>query len=45
MQTKLLGTSMGLNVTDQLLFRYFAFLRYWRKNRSTVEQYVAYLSS
>jgi hypothetical protein len=35
---KLLGIiSVGFDVTDQLLIRYFAFVRYWRKNE-TVHQ-------
>jgi hypothetical protein len=32
MCTKLLGIiSVGFDVTDQLLIRFFAFVRYWRK--------------
>jgi hypothetical protein len=29
----------------QLLIRYSVFIRYWRKNKSTVEQYIRYLWS
>jgi hypothetical protein len=40
---KLLGiTSEGFNVTDQLLIRFSAFARYWRKNGSTMRQYISY---
>jgi hypothetical protein len=36
---KLLGIiNVGFDVTDQLLIRYFAFVRYWRKNGSTMRQ-------
>jgi hypothetical protein len=35
---KLLGiTSVGVDVTDQLLIRFSAFIRYWRKNGSTMK--------
>jgi hypothetical protein len=38
MQVKLLGIiSIGFNVTNQLLIRFIAFVRYWRKNE-TVQQ-------
>jgi hypothetical protein len=31
---KLLGIiSVGFNITDQLLIRFSAFVRYWRKNK------------
>jgi hypothetical protein len=30
----------GFDVTDQLLIRSFAFVRYWRKNGSTMGQYI-----
>jgi hypothetical protein len=40
---KLLGIiSVGFNITDQLLTRFFAFIRYWRKNESTMKQYISY---
>jgi hypothetical protein len=40
---KLLGiTSVGFNVTDQLLIRFSAFVRYWRKNESTMNKYISY---
>jgi hypothetical protein len=43
MYMKLLGImSVGINVTDQLLIRFFAFVRYWRKNGSTMRQYSSY---
>jgi hypothetical protein len=39
---KLLGiTSGGLNIIDQLLIRYFVFIRYWRQNWSTMRQYIS----
>jgi hypothetical protein len=31
-------TSVGFDVTDQLLIRFSAFVRYWRKNGSTMRQ-------
>jgi hypothetical protein len=31
--------SVGFDVTDQLLIRSFAFVRYWKKNGSTMRQY------
>jgi hypothetical protein len=34
--------SVGLDITDQLLIRFSAFIRYWRKNDSTVRQYIGY---
>jgi hypothetical protein len=38
---KLLGIiNMGFDVPDQLLIGFSAFARYWRKNVSTVRQYV-----
>jgi hypothetical protein len=41
---KLLGiTSVGFDITDQLLIRFSAFVRYWRKNGSTVRQYISYV--
>jgi hypothetical protein len=33
---------MRFGVTDQLLIRYFAFVRYWRKIGSTKRQYIRY---
>jgi hypothetical protein len=40
---KLLGTNtIGLDETDQLLIRLSAFVRYWRKNVSTMRQYISY---
>jgi hypothetical protein len=45
MQMKILGIiSVDFNVTDQLLIKYFAFVRYWRKNKSTMGEYISYLS-
>jgi hypothetical protein len=36
---KLLGNiSVGFDVTDQLLIRFSAFIRYWRKNENTMNQ-------
>jgi hypothetical protein len=36
---KLLGiVSVGFDVTDQPLIRFSAFVRYWRKNGSTMRQ-------
>jgi hypothetical protein len=32
----------GFNVTDQLLVRFSAFVRYWRKNGSTMRQFISY---
>jgi hypothetical protein len=41
---KLLGIiSVGFDVTDQLLIKFFAFIIYWRKNGSTLRQYISYL--
>jgi hypothetical protein len=41
--TKLLGMiSVGFDVTDQLLIRFSALVRYWRKNGSTMRQYISY---
>jgi hypothetical protein len=34
--------SVGFDVTDQLLIRFSAFVRYWRKNGSTMRQYISY---
>jgi hypothetical protein len=43
MQIKLLGIiSVGFDIKDQLLIRFFAFIRYWRKNDNTVGQYISY---
>jgi hypothetical protein len=40
---KLLGIiNVDFDVTDQLLIRNFVFVRYWRKNGSTVIQYDSY---
>jgi hypothetical protein len=33
---------VGFDVTDQLLIRWFAFNRHWRKNGSTMRQYISY---
>jgi hypothetical protein len=41
---KLLGIiSVGFDVIDQLLIRFFAFVRYWRKNGSTMKHYISYV--
>jgi hypothetical protein len=32
----------GFDVTNQLFIRFFAFVRYWRKNGSTMRQYINY---
>jgi hypothetical protein len=38
---KLLGVmNGGFDITDQLLIGYFAFVRYWRKDGSTIRQYI-----
>jgi hypothetical protein len=38
---KLLGIIVvGFNITDQLLIRFSSFVRYWRKNGSTMRQYI-----
>jgi hypothetical protein len=43
-EMELLGIiSVGFDITDQLLIRLFAFVRYWRKNESTMRQYIIYL--
>jgi hypothetical protein len=34
--------SVGFGVTDQLLITSFAFVRYSRKNGSTMRQYISY---
>jgi hypothetical protein len=34
--------SVGFDVTDQLLIRFSAFIRYWRQNGSTMRQYIGY---
>jgi hypothetical protein len=40
---KLLGIiGVGFKVTDQLPIRYCAFVRYWKKNGSTMRQRVSY---
>jgi hypothetical protein len=40
---KLLGIiSVGFGITDQLLIRYFAFIRYWKKYESTMRQCISY---
>jgi hypothetical protein len=42
-QMKLLRiNSVGFDVTDQLLIRFSTFVRYWRKNGSTMRQYISY---
>jgi hypothetical protein len=33
-------SSVGFNVTDQLLIRFTAFVKYWKKNGSTMRQYI-----
>jgi hypothetical protein len=39
---KLLGiTGVDFNVTDQLLIRFSAFIRYWRKYESAMKQYIS----
>jgi hypothetical protein len=44
MYTKLLGIiSVSINVTDQLMVRFFAFIRYWRKGGSTMRQCTSHL--
>jgi hypothetical protein len=35
--------SEGFNVTDQLLIRFPAFLRYWRRNGSKMKRYICCL--
>jgi uncharacterized protein YdcH (DUF465 family) len=43
MQMKLLGNiNVGSVIIDQLLIRFSAFVRYWRKNGSTMRQYISY---
>jgi hypothetical protein len=32
---------VDFDVTDQLLIRFSAFVRYWRKNGSTMRQYIS----
>jgi hypothetical protein len=40
---KLLGViSAGFDVRDQLLMRFFAFVQFWRKNGSTMRQYISF---
>jgi hypothetical protein len=40
---KLFGiTHVGFDVTDQLLIRFSAFVRYWRRDGSTMRQYISY---
>jgi hypothetical protein len=34
--------SVPFNITNQLLIRNFAFVRYWRKTGNTMEQYIYY---
>jgi hypothetical protein len=34
---------VDFDVIDQLLIRYFAFVRYWRKYGSTMGLYISYL--
>jgi hypothetical protein len=41
----ILGTHVApyfFDITDQLLIRFSAFVRYWRKNGSTMRQYISY---
>jgi hypothetical protein len=43
MQTNLLGkASEGFDVTDKLLIRFLAFIRYSRRNANTMRQYISY---
>jgi hypothetical protein len=43
MLMRLLGIiSVGFDVTDQLLIRSSAFVKYWRRNGSTIRQHVSY---
>jgi hypothetical protein len=40
---ELLGNiSVVFDITDQLLIRFSAFVRYWRENGSTMRQYISY---
>jgi hypothetical protein len=40
---EIIGTfSVDFDITDQLLIRFSAFIRYWRKNWSTMRQYISY---
>jgi hypothetical protein len=39
---EIIRDSVGFDVTDQLLFRYSAFIIYWRKNKGTMRQYISY---
>jgi hypothetical protein len=34
--------NVGFELIDQLLIRFSAFVRYWRKNGSTLRQYISY---
>jgi hypothetical protein len=34
--------SVGFYLIDQLLIRFSAFVRYWRKNGNTMRQYISY---
>jgi hypothetical protein len=34
--------SVGFVLTDQLLIRFYAFIRYWRKNGSTNRQFFSF---
>jgi hypothetical protein len=40
--TDIIIISGAFDVTDQLMIRFFAFVRYWRKNGSTMRQYISY---
>jgi hypothetical protein len=43
-QMKLLViTSVGFDITDKLLIRFSVFVRHWRKNGSTMRQYISFL--
>jgi hypothetical protein len=33
--------SVGFEITDQLLIRFSAFVRYWRKNENKMRQYIS----
>jgi hypothetical protein len=39
---EIIGDHLGFGVTNQLLIRFSAFVRYWRKNGSTMRQCISY---
>jgi hypothetical protein len=44
MEMKSLGiTNLDLHITDQRLMRFSISIKYWRKTRSTMVQYIGYL--